>query len=520
LAAYLPTLAPGISWRNGGSDGAELAAAVATLGLAHPPGYPTYLLLGRAWVSLPWGSDAAWGGDVAYRLNLLSAASAALAAGLTTTTILRLGGWRLNTQHSSLIIFAGAVCGGLLLAFAPGVWQQATITEVYTPGLAFLSLMSLLLVGWWQSGPPRILGKQKDNGGIPPAPPGVFPKFGTRSWWRSGRFAGLMLAGLVGGLGMGILPQMVFAAPGVAWLLYARKAGRREWLAAMAMAGLGLTTFAYLPLRAAAQPMVSWGDATTLAGFWEMGTAAQYHPLLGALTGAEWLARVGETLLQLGQQLSWAGVGLAIWGGTTLRRSDRSLLVYFVSLILLNLLFRAGYPAANSQVYLLPCLYGLAVLAGLGIARMLAEARAQLGKVAPILLILLLLVALGWRTVGVAAGVDASADYRAILFGQRVFAELPPRALILSGRDETTFSLWYHQALGERPDLVVLDERLLGVGWYQADLVRRYPDLAPTSLRRDTLTTLGRPAYQVVGPPGEERLEPLAGEYRPPQRTQ
>jgi hypothetical protein len=46
LAAYLKTLAPTVTWRNGGADGADLAAAVAVLGIPHPPSYPTYVLLG------------------------------------------------------------------------------------------------------------------------------------------------------------------------------------------------------------------------------------------------------------------------------------------------------------------------------------------------------------------------------------------------------------------------------------------------------------------------------------------
>src|SRR5207253_272577 len=76
LACYLRTLAPTITWRHGGGDGGDLAAAVAAFGIAHPPGYPAYVLLGHLVAALPLG------GDLAYRLNLLSAAGAALAAAL------------------------------------------------------------------------------------------------------------------------------------------------------------------------------------------------------------------------------------------------------------------------------------------------------------------------------------------------------------------------------------------------------------------------------------------------------
>src|SRR5262245_52135793 len=77
---YLLTLAPTITWRNEGVDSGDLAAAVAVGGTPHPPGYPTYLVLGGLFANLPYG-------DVAYRLNLLSAVCAALAVMLIGLTL-------------------------------------------------------------------------------------------------------------------------------------------------------------------------------------------------------------------------------------------------------------------------------------------------------------------------------------------------------------------------------------------------------------------------------------------------
>jgi len=57
LAQMAPHLTPG--------DAGELAAAAKILGVAHSPGYPLYLLLGKAMMILPAGS-------LAYRMNLLS----------------------------------------------------------------------------------------------------------------------------------------------------------------------------------------------------------------------------------------------------------------------------------------------------------------------------------------------------------------------------------------------------------------------------------------------------------------
>jgi hypothetical protein len=63
---YFLTLAPTITWEHDGYDGGDLTTAAYTLGIPHPTGYPTYMLVGHIFAQLPVG-------DVAYRLNLLSA---------------------------------------------------------------------------------------------------------------------------------------------------------------------------------------------------------------------------------------------------------------------------------------------------------------------------------------------------------------------------------------------------------------------------------------------------------------
>ena len=67
FALYLRTLAPTVL----GFDSGEFQFVVPTLGLAHPTGYPLYLLLGKLFTALPVG-------DVAYRVNLFSAVAMAV----------------------------------------------------------------------------------------------------------------------------------------------------------------------------------------------------------------------------------------------------------------------------------------------------------------------------------------------------------------------------------------------------------------------------------------------------------
>ena len=70
LPIYLATLAPGLTFEHYGTDGGDLITAARTLGVPHPTGYPTYTLLAWLFSHLPVGI-------IAYRVNLLSAISAA-----------------------------------------------------------------------------------------------------------------------------------------------------------------------------------------------------------------------------------------------------------------------------------------------------------------------------------------------------------------------------------------------------------------------------------------------------------
>jgi len=477
LIIYIPTVAPTISWRNGGADSGDFAAAVATLGIPHPPGYPTYVLLGRAWTALPLG------GDLAYQLNLLSATSAALAAGLS---VLAIGLLNRNLGFTGLPLTVGALFGGITLALAPLIWSQATIAETYAPGLAVLSLLSLCLFWWW---------------------------YQDKQW-------ALIVAGFVGGLGVGVLPQIVLVVPGAVILLYAKtKRNRRQgwpnlwrhWLGPLLIAtAIGLSIFIYLPLRATVQPMVNWGDPRTLDRFWAVVAATQYHQYLALIGPGEWFNRFFDGIMQIGQQLSWAGLGLALLGGYTLWHHDRAIVGYLASLIGLTILFRTSYPVMGNIVYLIPALYGTALLAGIGTAWLLSLAQKQIGVKAATVLGLGFLVVFSLRAVAIAPTLDISTDNSAALFGKRILTGLPSNALVVSERDETTFSLWYLQALGVRPDVAVVDRRLLVYDWYQHQLIRRYPDLDPQAMSLGRFTALARPVYVLEGLPGKEMIRSVA----------
>ena len=74
---YCFTLAPSVVHIDSG----ELAAVQATLGIAHPTGYPIFTIIGHAFLRLPIP------GTVIFRLNLLCAVWCSLGVVLAALTI-------------------------------------------------------------------------------------------------------------------------------------------------------------------------------------------------------------------------------------------------------------------------------------------------------------------------------------------------------------------------------------------------------------------------------------------------
>jgi len=190
LAAYVRTLAPDVLY----GDSAELQTLTYTLGMTHSTGYPVYLLLARLLGFLPIGS-------LAWRVNLLSAVGAA-------TTM---SGVFLLTRYLTRSRI-GALLGSVALGLSYTFWSQAIIAELYTPALAFLSIIVLLLWRWHHA-----------------------PLERNRS---------LLFAALLTGLGLGVHAFAVLIAPTatafVIWTLWSRRMTASQWGRCMAMAVTGV----------------------------------------------------------------------------------------------------------------------------------------------------------------------------------------------------------------------------------------------------------------------------------------
>src|ERR687890_465462 len=129
---YIGTLAPTVLPYGAPDtlDSPMLQAEVAVLGVGHPTGYPTYIMLTHLFTYLPIG-------DLAYRVNLASAIYGAVAVFAVYLAGLRLGG-------RPVAAASGALAFGLSGAF----WSQAVIAEVYTFEALLVALVILFALLW------------------------------------------------------------------------------------------------------------------------------------------------------------------------------------------------------------------------------------------------------------------------------------------------------------------------------------------------------------------------------------
>ncbi len=424
---------------NSGADSGDLITAAAVLGVPHPTGYPTYILLARAFQLLPVGS-------LAYRTNLLSAVAMALAAGLVCHVVQR--AYNGTAKWGAI----GGVIASLAFSFSPLVWSQAVIAEVYALHILFVAVLLWLM-------PTRGDAAQV--------------KFDSRRLWFSG---------LIFGLGLGNHITLAWLLP--PWLAIMAWSDRRlsflsvrRVLQCISGMAIGILIYLYIPLRAAATPVINWGNAATWDGFWWLVSAEPYRPLAFGLPTPYLAYRLQTLAGLLLTQVNWLGLVLALFGLFIAWLRAPRLLLLTLWMAITSIVFAAGYNTFDWFVNLLPAVLALAIWSGLGAASLLKRVGDLAPRVAAMMAASLLLLVL-IQAVGHLPEVDASRDHRAEEFAQRVLDAAPPAAMIFTNGDEDTFPLWYfHFALNERPDLIIVVKGLLAFDWYRVQLQERYNGL-------------------------------------------
>jgi len=421
LVLYLRTLLPDMAF----DDWGELQTVPHVLGIAHPTGYPTYILAARLFELLPIGS-------VAFRANLFAAVCVAVALAAMTSTTMRLG-------VRPVLAAVAAVATGAIGT----IWASAVVAEVNALHLALIALLV--------------------NRSL--------------AWADERRTRDLALGGLLIGLSLGNHLLTAFVAP--FFVLFALWAGRRtllerKWLIlAPVAAGLaGLAVYAYIPIAASLEPPLPYNHPTTVDAFWFLVTGEQFRGQYEGLFTTSSLGVLVDALPELWTTMLAQAtavvpiVGLAGIAILVIRRTAFGLAC--VGALLVGIGIWANYLRLEHYLLVPWLLLGLgAAVAVEGAARRLEGVLPRRAEAAagPAAALVAAAFAVTLITVNLPTA-DLSGDRSARTYVDTLFAALPPNAAVFSFWGASS-PLWHAQlVLGERPDVLVVDDtNIVYEGW-------------------------------------------------------
>lgn len=454
FAVYMATLAPSVTFFDSG----EFLTATASLGSAHSPGYPLFIMYTKPFTWLPLG-------NLAFRVNVATAFSSSLAClGVYFLVLYLLRDELLmdNERFTSFVLKLAGLAAACAFSVTPRLWLQSNHDKPY-PLLAFITAVIFYLLFKW-----RDLYKQGDE-----------------------RPAYVYVCTFLAGMAMAAHQTVVLLLP--AWFLLIVMADWRmiirikELILATAFALLGFSVHLYLPLRATRNPLLNWGDPKSATQFlWHFlrkGYPAEPHGRDASLLWAQIKA------LNVPHEFTWLGVVLAVWALVCLWRRQRHVVVACLAAVAVFLLVIVGYLNTLPDLIFLteefftPVYLLSAVLIGVGLFHLLSFAvnRASLPEQlgAPVYgLIFIMFFSLPVTLCATNYYEnDQHNNYIAYDYATNSLRSLPQNAVMFTWGDSGAFPLWYLQGVERmREDVDLPHTPHIVFEWYLNSMPRLFRD--------------------------------------------
>ncbi|HEX8599850.1 MAG TPA: DUF2723 domain-containing protein [Chloroflexia bacterium] len=494
LVIYLSTTSPTVNFIDSG----ELITALYEPGIAHPPGYPLYVLLGYvASHLLP--------GEVAWRVNAFSAFWGAMAVLVLFLLLLEVAAFAKRSvlaraqEHQGRtskrqrkegaragdatqratdgtrspwpeLMLAASVAS--LFAASSSFWSRTAQAKMYTLHYFFVVFLYLSALKY------RAAFERGDSAG-------------TRRW--------LLVTALAGGLSLTNHLMTILLVPGLLVVLLAGSDWRsrlsallKNWFVAVPAAVMPLLLYLYLPVRSSQSPIMNWGAPTTWDDFYRHITGWQYRVYLFGTVGDN-LSRVVTYASQQWWLLTPLALLAAAAGAYVLARASRTIFAATAITALMTFLFALAYGISEIEPYMVPFYIMLTVWLGGGALAWFAGTAIDSRQTHPHE------VAGGRRQWLVAGAATIAAlvavcivvqyprqnhrdDRLAEQFVENVFAELPQNSVLITDYWDFYAPTYYLQHVrGLRPDIAIVDKSLLRYPWYVGQLERRHPFLIDNS---------------------------------------
>ncbi|MBL0226294.1 MAG: DUF2723 domain-containing protein [Geobacteraceae bacterium] len=451
---YMMTLAPSVTFFDSG----EFLTAIASLGSAHSPGYPLFLMFAKPFTWIPLG-------NIAFRINMATAFSSSLAClsvYFLTTSLLKDEHLVDDKRFSDFAVKASGFAAACSFSFTPRLWLQSNHDKPY-PLLAFITAVIFYLLLKW------------------------------RDHYKAGdeRPAYVYVCTFLAGLSMGLHQTVVLLLP--AWFLLIVLADWRmltrikELVLATAFAMFGFSVHLYLPLRATQNPLLNWGDSKTSSQFlWHFlrrGYPEELHARDLSLLWAQIKA------FNVPREFSWMGAVLVLFALICLWRRQRDVVIAYLAGVAAFLLVIVGHFNATpdfiflTEEFFTPLYLLSAMLVGVGLFHVLGYAvrNASLPvcydlKVYVLVLILLFSLPVSLCAVNYYEN-DQHNNYIAFDYATNSLRSLPQDAVMFTWGDSGAFPLWYLQGVERmREDLDLPHTPHIVFDWYLDSMPRIFKD--------------------------------------------
>ncbi|MDP2208286.1 MAG: DUF2723 domain-containing protein [Bacteroidota bacterium] len=452
FVVYVNTLAPSVNFIDSG----ELATVAATLGIAHPTGYPLFTLVGWLFSHLPIGAS------VIYKLNLMSAVLCSvgiffffrflvlLLEDLVERKLKNISQLQLDSQKFKLV-YVPAVSASLVLAFSQTFWSQAVSIEVYSLHILFLST---ILYYFYKA---------------------IRNYFAASKEW-------FVFALLVG---MSFTNHMttILLAPALLYMFFFingfTKYSWRFILILVVPFIVGLSFYFYLPVRASSSPLLNWGNPVDLEKiFWHL-SGKQYRVWIFSSTESA-VKQFNYFVGNLLNEFNFLFLLLALVGLWSLFRQHRKVFIFSILLFVASVGYSINYDIHDIDSYFLLAYFTLAIWIAVGLNTLLIKvAEKSFYKYAAIVVLLLAFIPLVLNY----NKCDESKNYLVEDYTKNMFNSIEPNGIIISYQwDYFVSASYYYQFVEKyRSDVVVIDKELLRRSWYFKQLQGKYPWLIEKS---------------------------------------
>ncbi len=427
---YMLTLATTITATG---DSSEFVVSSYVLGVAHPPGYPLFTLVGHLFTYLPLF-------NMAYRINIFSMLFSMLSLIICFEILKKL-------IKNDLV----AIICVVFLAITRLVWEYSIVAEVFALNNFFVLLLILIIIKWEETGSGKIL----------------------------------YLFCFILGLSLTHHQTILFLTPAFALFIYQNRNKLKgfNYILAGFLFIAGLTPYGFLPYAASRMPPLNWDDPTTFEKFIHIIKRGDYpSPAVNFEHFFDW--EYGQLYLYIAsafRNLTVAGFLLGLVGiFTGHSRMKKHYWLFLIAFIFTSIIFVSliGYNRDPVVLHVIQRLYIYSflifiVFIALGII-WLNEKFNKINNLVSYICITLVLLLL----VNNYSNVDKSNNHLLYNFTGNMLKSYPPGSIMIVSGDTLSMGIDYHQMVEKhRRDVIVVDQEKMTYPWYCEQKRKQEPTL-------------------------------------------